>query len=96
MLQLIFSGCAYERLHCVDLRCDCGECISVDTNNFEKVDSDYVIIKKNTTITCQSCGTKHTPKETYILKEPQFILNNTNADDGLISFEELNACLVWD
>ena len=71
MLQLAFSGCAFERLHCVDLRCDCGNSISVDTDNFEDVKHDYVIIKKNITVTCSKCGHTYTPNDRYIRLEQE-------------------------
>lgn len=71
MLQLAFSGCAFERLHCVDLRCDCGNSISVDTDNFEDVKHDYVIIKKNVAVTCSKCGHTYTPNDRYIRLEQQ-------------------------
>lgn len=71
MLQLAFSRCAFERLHCVDLRCDCGNSISVDTDNFEDVKHDYVIIKKNVTVTCSKCGHTYTPNDRYIRLEQQ-------------------------
>lgn len=71
MLQLVFSGCAFERLHCVDLRCDCGDNISVDTDNFEEVTHDYVIIKKNVVVICSKCGRTFKPDDRYISLEPQ-------------------------
>lgn len=105
MLQLAFSGCAFERLHCVDLRCECGDSISVDTDNFEEVDHDYVIIKPNVTVTCSKCGRTYTPKDRYIPLEPQIIREEyqPSPDSNLpywmtrdVTTEELLRAIVYD
>ena len=46
MFQMTFSACAFERLHCVYLRCECGNEIYIDTDNFKEVTETYVILKK--------------------------------------------------
>lgn len=73
MIELITSCCAFEHLHTVSLRCECGESIDVDTDNFDDVQHDYVIIKENISVTCPRCGKVHTPSNRYIPQEPQII-----------------------
>lgn len=105
MLQLAFSGCAFERLHCVDLRCECGNSISVDTDDFEDVKHDYVIIKKNVTVTCPKCGRSYTPDDRYISLESQVIReqSDTASDSKLpywmtrdVTTEELLRAIIYD
>ncbi len=56
MFELISIGCAYERLHFVSLRCECGNAVSVDTDNFEIIKDKYVVLKEGVTVTCEKCG----------------------------------------
>lgn len=71
MFELSFSGCAYESLHCVDLRCECGYEIEVDTDNFEIVKDKYVVLKEGIKVTCDKCGASQPLDERYIPLEPQ-------------------------
>lgn len=71
MFELSFSGCAYEALHCVDLRCECGHKIEVDTDNFEIVKDKYVVLKENITITCPECSRSQPLDERYLPLENQ-------------------------
>lgn len=71
MFELSFSGCAFERLHCVDLRCECGAEIEVDTDNFEVVKDKYVVLKEGVTVTCPECSRSQPDDERYIPLENQ-------------------------
>lgn len=71
MFELSFSGCAFESLHCVDLRCECGNEIEVDTDNFEVVKDKYVVLKENVTITCPECSRSQPLDERYLPLENQ-------------------------
>lgn len=81
MFKMIFSGCAYESLHCVDLRCECGSQIEVDTDNFKEVQKTYVILKDNVKVTCPKCGKSQPRNERYIPQEPQIIRNTYTSPD---------------
>ena len=75
MFELSFSGCAFESLHCVDLRCECGHKIEVDTDNFEIVKDKYVVLKEGVTITCPECSRSQPLDERYLPLENQHFGN---------------------
>ena len=93
MLQLAFSGCAFECLHCVDLRCDCGNIISLDTDDFSEVKSDYVVIKSNIPITCEKCGRTYHLKSGRISKEPQANIKPKTTPQTISTEQLLNAVI---
>lgn len=93
MLQLAFSGCAFERLHCVDLRCDCGNIISLDTDNFSEIHSDYVVIKSNIPINCEKCGHTYHLKSKQITKEPQITAKPQTTPQTITSEQLLGAVI---
>lgn len=93
MLQLAFSGCAFERLHCIDLRCDCGNIISLDTDDFSEVKSDYVVIKPNISITCEKCNRTHHLKSNLITKEPQANIKPQITPQTISTEQLLNAII---
>lgn len=76
MFELWSSGCAYEPPYVIVLRCcECRNTIMVNTDNFETVKKDYVILKDNVKVTCPKCGKSQPRNERYIPQEPQIIRN---------------------
>ncbi|MDE7293576.1 MAG: hypothetical protein K2N72_04040 [Oscillospiraceae bacterium] len=86
MFQMTFSACAFERLHCVYLRCECGNEIYIDTDNFKEVTETYVILKKNAKVTCPKCGKSQPRNERFIPQEPQIIRNAPTAKKSKLPF----------
>lgn len=86
MFKMIFSGCAYEALHCVDLRCECGASVEVDTDNFKEVEKNYVVLKNKVKVTCPKCGKSQPQNERFIIQEPQIIRTpaKTSQPKGLL------------
>lgn len=85
MFKMIFSGCAYESLHCVDLRCECGTSVEVDTDNFNEVQKTYVVLKNNVKVTCPKCGKSQPRNERFIPQEPQVIRHTYAPKKGLFT-----------
>lgn len=71
MFELSSSLLAHEPPYIIYLRCECGNEIEVDTDNFEIVKDKYVVLKENVTITCPECSRSQPLDERYLPLENQ-------------------------
>ncbi|MDD6991612.1 MAG: hypothetical protein PUI48_07275 [Oscillospiraceae bacterium] len=74
MFDLCSSLLAHEPPYCVSLRCcECGEDHLVDTDKFQTISHDFVVLKDNVKLSCERCGSTQPQDERYIPLEPQII-----------------------
>ncbi len=100
MFLLGYSGCAYDSIHLISLRCcECGNAVMIDTNNFKKITDNYVILKKGVNVVCDKCGGTQPKNERYLPLEPQIINRPVVQSQQYMSDQQLlmlESCIVAD
>lgn len=72
MFELCSTLLAHEPPYCVSLRCcECSDTLLVDTDKFQTITPDHVILKENVNITCEKCGASQPKGDNFITFETE-------------------------